>query len=115
MFHNLIGNSCKFTHSGNISISAAVKDDEVEVAVADTGIGIPEDKFDQIFLAFEQVDMSVTRKYGGTGLGLNLVKQLVEAHGGRISVKSRENQGTTFYFTLKVGGCSGRKGVAGGH
>ncbi|PNW86121.1 hypothetical protein CHLRE_02g074150v5 [Chlamydomonas reinhardtii] len=102
VFHNLIGNSCKFTHSGNISISAAVKDDEVEVAVADTGIGIPEDKFDQIFLAFEQVDMSVTRKYGGTGLGLNLVKQLVEAHGGRISVKSRENQGTTFYFTLKI-------------
>ncbi|KAG2425936.1 hypothetical protein HXX76_013309 [Chlamydomonas incerta] len=102
VFHNLIGNSCKFTHSGTISISAAVKDDEVEVAVADTGIGIPEDKFDQIFLAFEQVDMSVTRKYGGTGLGLNLVKQLVEAHGGRISVKSRENQGTTFYFTLKI-------------
>ncbi|KAG2434989.1 hypothetical protein HYH02_011988 [Chlamydomonas schloesseri] len=102
VFHNLIGNSCKFTHNGTISISAAVKDDEVEVAVADTGIGIPEDKFDQIFLAFEQVDMSVTRKYGGTGLGLNLVKQLVEAHGGRISVKSRENQGTTFYFTLKI-------------
>ncbi|GLC56046.1 hypothetical protein PLESTB_001058700 [Pleodorina starrii] len=102
VFHNLIGNSCKFTHNGFISIAAYAKDDEVEVAVADTGIGIPEDKFDQIFLAFEQVDMSVTRKYGGTGLGLNLVKQLVEAHGGRISVKSKEGQGTTFFFTLKI-------------
>ncbi|KAG2482178.1 hypothetical protein HYH03_018877 [Edaphochlamys debaryana] len=102
IFHNLIGNSCKFTHSGCISIAAAGRDDEVEVAVSDTGIGIPEDKFDQIFLAFEQVDMSVTRKYGGTGLGLNLVKQLVEAHGGSISVKSKENVGTTFYFTLKT-------------
>ncbi|GIL69952.1 hypothetical protein Vretimale_10018 [Volvox reticuliferus] len=102
IFHNLIGNSCKFTHNGFISIAASAKDDEVEVAVSDTGIGIPEDKFDQIFLAFEQVDMSVTRKYGGTGLGLNLVKQLVEAHGGRISVKSKEGQGTTFFFTLKI-------------
>ncbi|GLI62437.1 hypothetical protein VaNZ11_005058 [Volvox africanus] len=102
IFHNLIGNSCKFTHSGFISIAASAKDDEVEVAVSDTGIGIPEDKFDQIFLAFEQVDMSVTRKYGGTGLGLNLVKQLVEAHGGRIGVRSKEGQGTTFFFTLKI-------------
>ncbi|KXZ54193.1 hypothetical protein GPECTOR_5g288 [Gonium pectorale] len=102
VFHNLIGNSCKFTHSGHIAISATVKDDEVEVAVTDTGIGIPEDKFDQIFMAFEQVDMSVTRKYGGTGLGLNLVKQLVEAHGGRIGVRSKENAGTTFFFTLKI-------------
>ncbi|GFR47594.1 hypothetical protein Agub_g9328 [Astrephomene gubernaculifera] len=102
IFHNLIGNSCKFTHNGFISVSAAVREDEVEVAVSDTGIGIPEDKFDQIFLAFEQVDMSVTRKYGGTGLGLNLVKQLVEAHGGRIGVRSKENQGATFFFTLKI-------------
>ena len=58
IFRNLIGNSCKFTHSGFISISASVKEDEVEVAVTDTGIGIPEVKFDQIFLAFEQVRLA---------------------------------------------------------
>lgn len=50
--------------------------------------------------------MSITRKYGGTGLGLSLVKQLVEAHGGRISVKSKENMGTTFFFSLKVAHCT---------
>lgn len=55
VFHNLIGNSCKFTHTGYISISASLKDGMVEVAVSDTGIGIPEEKFDQIFQAFEQV------------------------------------------------------------
>ncbi|GFH12211.1 uncharacterized protein HaLaN_07851, partial [Haematococcus lacustris] len=101
IFHNLIGNSCKFTHTGFITISATHKVDEVEISVSDTGIGIPEDKFDQIFQAFEQVDMSTTRKYGGTGLGLNLVKQLVEAHNGTISVKSKLGRGTTFYFTIK--------------
>ncbi|GFH13551.1 uncharacterized protein HaLaN_09455, partial [Haematococcus lacustris] len=102
IFHNLIGNSCKFTHTGFITISATHKVDEVEISVSDTGIGIPEDKFDQIFQAFEQVDMSTTRKYGGTGLGLNLVKQLVEAHNGTISVKSKLGRGTTFYFTIKT-------------
>lgn len=62
VFHNLIGNSCKFTHNGYISVSAILKTDEVEVAVSDTGIGIPEDKYDQIFMAFEQV----RRGPGGT-------------------------------------------------
>ncbi len=75
MFHNLIGNSCKFTHSGYIAIAATAKEDEVEVAVTDTGIGIPEDKFDQIFLAFEQVGRDADGpegqavQCGGRGLG----------------------------------------------
>jgi signal transduction histidine kinase len=102
ILHNLVGNSCKFTHSGSICVSAVHKGDEVEVSVSDSGIGIPDDKFESIFQAFEQVDMSTTRKYGGTGLGLNLVKQLVEAHDGRISVRSKLGAGTTFFFTLKV-------------
>jgi signal transduction histidine kinase len=105
ILHNLVGNSCKFTHSGSICVSAVHKGDEVEVSVSDSGIGIPDDKFESIFQAFEQVDMSTTRKYGGTGLGLNLVKQLVEAHDGRISVRSKLGAGTTFFFTLKVGVC----------
>eukprot|EP00798_Chlamydomonas_sp_ICE-L_P002518 gene2518-5470_t len=104
ILHNLIGNSCKFTHSGFISISAEVLKESkmMRVSVSDTGIGIPEDKFNQIFMAFEQIDMSTTRKYGGTGLGLNLVKQLVEAHGGTINVASVKGVHTTFSFTLKL-------------
>ncbi|GAX76781.1 hypothetical protein CEUSTIGMA_g4227.t1 [Chlamydomonas eustigma] len=102
IFHNLIGNSCKFTHSGHIYISATSKGEEIEVSVSDSGIGIQEERFQKIFEAFEQVDMSTTRKYGGTGLGLNLVKQLVEAHNGTIWVNSKMGVGTTFTFTLKT-------------
>lgn len=101
IFYNLIGNACKFTHSGTISITACHELDVV-VSVCDTGIGIPEEKFDQIFSPFEQVDMGITRRYGGTGLGLSLVKQLVEAHEGHITVRSKLGVGTTFTFTLKV-------------
>ena len=74
----------KFTRSGTITIGGGTSEDgqRVFLSVADTGLGIPSDKFSQIFGAFEQVDMSTTRSYGGTGLGLHLVKQLVEAHNG---------------------------------
>lgn len=113
IFYNLIGNATKFTHTGKIWVTAktasvAQASDPslplvrvVEVTVHDTGIGIPEDKFSSIFEAFEQVDQSTTRKYGGTGLGLTLVKQLVEAHDGTITVSSEMGKGTSFTFTLK--------------
>jgi len=68
----------------------------VFIAVSDSGVGIPSDKFTQIFGAFEQVDMSTTRRYGGTGLGLHLVKQLVLAHNGDIAVESEVGVGSTF-------------------
>jgi CheY-like chemotaxis protein/HPt (histidine-containing phosphotransfer) domain-containing protein len=73
--------------------------------VIDTGIGIPKDKLKTIFESFSQADASVTRKYGGTGLGLTIVKQLVELQGGTIQVKSQEEEGSTFSFTIpyKVG------------
>ncbi|KAG1675574.1 hypothetical protein FOA52_014162 [Chlamydomonas sp. UWO 241] len=101
VFHNLIGNSCKFTNAGSVTVSTATVGDFLEVSVSDTGIGIPESRFEQIFNAFEQVDMSTTRQYGGTGLGLNLVKQLVEAHGGTIRIAtSKLGVGTTFTFQL---------------
>jgi len=103
IMYNLIGNSCKFTEKGNIWVDATVSKDNSDtiISVSDTGIGIPNDKLSDIFAPFEQVDMSHTRKYGGTGLGLNLAKQLVEAHGGKIEAKSQRGKGSTFIFTLK--------------
>jgi signal transduction histidine kinase len=76
--------SAKFTRSGSITVSGGVSKDGLRIflSVSDTGLGIPKDKFGQIFGAFEQVYMSKSRSYGGTCLGLHLVKQLVEAHNG---------------------------------
>ncbi|KAG1664608.1 hypothetical protein FOA52_004483 [Chlamydomonas sp. UWO 241] len=102
VLHNLIGNSCKFTHHGCIWVNAQLVGDRVEVSVNDSGIGIAEDKFESIFEAFKQVDEGTARKYGGTGLGLNLVKQLVEAHGGTIRVASLPHELTSFTFDLQA-------------
>ena len=74
----------------------------VHIQVEDTGIGIPPGRLDRLFKGFSQVDSSTTRKYGGTGLGLAISKRLVELMGGQIGVTSREGQGTTFWFTLKL-------------
>ena len=100
ILHNLVGNAIKFTTEGGIAISASSKDDMVEVCVQDTGIGIPEDKIDDIFKSFEQVDASITREHGGTGLGLTITKQLIELHGGSIWVESQLDKGTNVSFTL---------------
>ncbi len=102
---NLISNAIKFTHSGSISIGCYVKKKEIKkylltFEVRDTGIGIPNDKLKTIFESFSQADASVTRKYGGTGLGLTIVKQLVELQRGTIQVKSEEGVVSTFSFTI---------------
>jgi signal transduction histidine kinase/DNA-binding response OmpR family regulator len=105
ILYNLVGNACKFTEHGEIWIGGAVSkenNEEIKLEVHDTGIGIPYEKLDDIFSPFEQVDMSARRQYGGTGLGLNLAKQLVEAHGGKITVTSEPGVGSTFTFTLKL-------------
>ena len=103
---NLLGNSLKFTESGEVRLSAVVQDGWVEVAVADTGIGIPQDKQERIFDAFEQGDASTERTHGGTGLGLSVAKQLIELHGGRIWLESVVGQGSVFRFTLPCSSAS---------
>ncbi len=101
ILYNLVGNAIKFTHEGEIKVLAKEEDECVSVTVMDTGIGIPADRLESIFVPFEQVDGSTARKYGGTGLGLSVTKQLVQLHGGDIRVESKEGEGTKFVFTLK--------------
>jgi len=113
---NLLNNAIKFTNTGEVVVSvtsrilgpyhpaeAGVNQPnhyEIEFSVKDTGIGIPLDRLDRLFQPFSQVDSSTTRKYGGTGLGLVICKQLVEMMGGKISVQSKPGEGTTFCFTI---------------
>jgi signal transduction histidine kinase len=103
ILRNLLHNALKFTEpGGKITIDAIKKDDVVEVSMSDTGIGIPEDAIDKIFDPLYQTDPSATRMFEGTGMGLAIVKELVEAHEGRLSVKSRIGKGSIFCFTLPV-------------
>jgi signal transduction histidine kinase/class 3 adenylate cyclase/ActR/RegA family two-component response regulator len=99
---NLVGNAIKFTEQGSVTVSAKETNGSVEVAVVDTGIGIPEDKLSHIFESFEQADTSTQRLYGGTGLGLTITQQLVDLHGGRMSVGSEVGKGSSFSFTLPI-------------
>ncbi|MRX69748.1 GAF domain-containing protein [Flavobacterium resistens] len=102
---NLIGNALKFTHDGDVTVSVK-KIEETEdhyslrFSVKDTGIGIPEDKLNSIFERFTQAEESTTRRFGGTGLGLNIVKQLIELQKSEIQVKSKEGRGSEFSFVL---------------
>lgn len=102
ILYNLLGNAVKFTEDGYICISAEEKNNMIEIAIEDTGIGIPESKIDEIWNSFEQVDASITRRFGGIGLGLYITKYLIELHGGKISVKSQLGKGSKFIFTLPI-------------
>lgn len=102
---NLVSNAVKFTHTGFIHVKCIVTREQkdtvwVKFLVQDTGVGIPKEKLETIFESFSQADESVTRRYGGTGLGLTIAKQLVELQNGSISVESKEQQGSTFTFTI---------------
>ena len=103
---NLLSNAIKFTQEGSIVFSAKQKERlgneaVVEISISDTGIGISKESIAKLFLPFEQVDGSTTRKYGGIGLGLVLSKNIVELMGGNFEVRSEERKGSTFAFTVK--------------
>ncbi|MCJ8269260.1 MAG: response regulator, partial [Psychrosphaera sp.] len=100
VMQNLLGNAIKFTQSGFITVSANQVDDRIEISVQDSGEGIAPEHQQRIFEAFEQGDGSSTRAQGGTGLGLSITKQLVELHGGQLSVVSNLGEGSTFSFSL---------------
>ncbi len=102
---NLVGNAIKFTHDGEIliEVTTVAFDDErcsLRISVKDTGIGIPEEKLEQVFREFEQADSSTTRQYGGTGLGLAIGTRLVDLMGSRINVTSKTGVGSEFWFCL---------------
>lgn len=104
---NLVNNAVKFTSDGQIlvkvmKLSQRDQNFELEFSIADTGIGIPEDKLPELFIPFSQVDSSATRKYGGTGLGLAICARLVKLMGGTISVKSTIGEGSEFFFTIRT-------------
>ncbi len=102
---NLVGNAIKFTETGEVSIAVKLileeeESEQLEFSISDTGIGIPEEKLQYIFDEFTQATSDTTRKYGGSGLGLTIVKQLVELQGGTVSVSSGVGKGSVFSFRL---------------
>src|SRR5581483_577007 len=104
---NLVGNAVKFTERGVISVGVRCQrrtagEATLELIVRDTGIGIPADKLELVFEKFTQADGSMSRRYGGTGIGLSIVKQLVDMMGGSVRVESRVGVGTTFTVDLSL-------------
>ncbi len=104
---NLCGNAIKFTHEGHVLLRISCEPTEVEkivlrIEVSDTGIGVPADRIDRLFQTFSQVDSSTTRHYGGSGLGLSIVKRLAELMDGAVGVRSEAGHGSCFWVTLRV-------------
>ena len=100
---NLLSNAIKYTDKGGtIKVSVKTNDNNVYISVMDTGIGIPNDKLPHIFDRYTQIDNGITRKWNGSGIGLSLVKSLVELQGGKISAKSEFEKGSDFIIMLPI-------------
>ncbi len=100
---NLTGNAIKFTEDGSVTIDVKpLGEDQYRFSVKDSGIGIPADRLEKIFESFGQASADTTRKFGGTGLGLTISRQLVELHGGELKVSSTYGEGSDFYFDVKL-------------
>lgn len=117
VFMNLINNALKFTKNGEVKVivrQQSVTDEATHIhfKIIDTGIGIPEDKQETIFDSFSQGSIEINRKYGGTGLGLNIVKKLIDILGGQIKLESKIGQGSTFSFDLSFRISSGQQIIA---
>ena len=98
---NIIGNAVKFTpQNGKISVRATADAENITIAVADTGIGMQEEELTNLFTEFYRIDNEINQNVKGTGLGLVLAKNIVQAHRGKMWVQSKVGSGTTFYFTL---------------
>jgi two-component system sensor histidine kinase/response regulator len=115
---NLVGNAIKFTHRGEVALSAGIEAQEgngclLRLTVSDTGIGIPVEKQKMIFDPFSQADTSTTRKYGGTGLGLTISARLAAMMGGRIWLESEVGRGTQFHFTVLFQGSEEKAEIEG--
>jgi signal transduction histidine kinase len=103
VFINLLGNAVKFTpENGKITIKARLKENQLQIDISDTGIGIPADAQAQLFQEFYRVDNPINQQVKGTGLGLSLVKHIIEAHRGKIWLVSAPNKGSTFSFTIPL-------------
>ncbi len=114
---NLLVNALKFTHEGEITLNVELDQDlgndaKIRFSVKDTGIGIPAEKQAIIFDGFTQADGSTTRKYGGTGLGTTISKQLAKLMGGEIGLESEDGKGSVFWFTVVIGKQTGKKAVS---
>jgi len=118
LLFNLLENAIKYTSQGKVSISVVQKDKVAVITITDTGVGIPPEDLPHVFERFYRVDKARSREKGGTGLGLAIAKEIAEAHGGKIEVKSKLDQGSTFsvmlpLFAPVVSKSLGKKGIKG--